>query len=312
MFGYRIAEILKLLPPDLSVCGEPAPADGNPENKVMDLGRSTSRAHDIDRLVSAYKAFDFGWRLVRALVRNRLRLPHGITRYEDEALVRGYFWEFRASDDRAVEAAAALGCDPRMRQERELVEALMLCEDYDRAWVAREFDTSEDMLWIYEQLFFNVVDRRTEDLWLVSHVFSNTKLEEHVEGYISAGNAGKILRRAGYANGMAAVLQLVGARTAKKKAAAMTLADTRKAFELEITKNGLLLAQNGWAGQGDNATAIRRTQSMISAAKIGGDGQNEGGSLLDNDMSFSLYQNMKADLRAQDAERSRRMHAGKN
>lgn len=312
MFGYRIAEILELLPPTLSVCGEPAPATGNPENKVMDQGRSTSRANDIDRMVTAYKAFDFGWRLVRALAGKRLRLPAGINRYDDEAVVRGYLWELRASDDRAVAAAAALGCDPRMREERDLLEALMLCEDYDRDWVAKEFDTSAEMLWIYEQLFFNVVDRRTEDLWLVTHVFKDTKLEEHMEGYISAGNAGKILRRAGYVNGMAAVLQLVGARTSKKKAAALTLADTRKAFELEITKNGLLLAQNGWAGQGENATAIRRTQSMISAAKIGGDGQQDNSSLLDNDMSFSLYQNMKADLRAQDAERSRRMHAGKN
>jgi hypothetical protein len=312
MFGYRVSEILDLLPPTLSVCGEPAPVVPNPENKVLDLGRSTSRAYDIDREVTAYKTLDFGWRLVRALVSNRLALPRGISIFDDAAIVRAYDWEARVSDDRAVTAAVALGCEPRMRGERELLEALMLCEDYDREWVAREFDVHEDILLLYEELFFNVVDRRTEDMWLSTYVYNNRKIEEQLEGYISVGNASKILRRAGYANGMAAVLQLAGARSAKKKAAAMTLADTRKAFELEITKNGLLLAQNGWAGQSENSTAVRRTQSMISAAKMGGDGQDESGSLLDNDMSFSLYQNMKTDLRAQDAERSRRLHSGKN
>lgn len=304
MIFSRIIEVLDGLPGDISLTGETAPVDFKHRAKTTACGLIPQRAEELSRVMNAYRMLNFQHTAVAQLVVNGKELPRCITR-DDIAFVRLYEWYRSKPIDHAMMFAVGLGMEPRMQPERNILNALLICKDYDRERAARELHISPETLWLYEQLFFDIIDRRVDGLFATVTAYDKTTIEEQFDNYIHEDNIPKILLRAGFKNGMRDVLQLAGSPAGRKRLEVLSVVDARERLESEVLQNGLLLARNGWSGQYTNAGSVQRAQALMSAAKIGGQKDGDDNRLLDDSLSGSLFRQMSTDLRRQGEENQR-------
>jgi hypothetical protein len=224
---------------------------------------------DVQRFISAYRDMDFGWRYVRALVSNKLPFLGAPLHGDDEVLFRAYLFcrdpkRYKSPD---IELALALAMG-QMTSSRATVEGLLLSADSSLKVVAKTTGMPVEAIQAFERLFFNVVDRREDTMYLQSIVYPHGRMVELVEGYLENTSLCDLIRRAGYNNGAADVLYLMGASSSALDAIAQ--ASSPKQLESLMMAYGYMLARNGGMNQARGA-GLNNAKALLTAGKLGGE-----------------------------------------
>jgi len=235
----------------------------------------------VQRFISTYRDMDFGWRYVRALVEHKLPLTGAILHNDDEVLLRAYMFcrdprRFKAPD---IELALALAMN-EMSTSRAAVEGLLLAADATLPAVANASGLPVEAVKAFERLFFNVLDRRDDTMYLQSIVYPHGRLVELVEGYMERTGLRDFIRRAGYNNGPDDVMYLMGASTSALDA--ISQASAPKQLESLMMAYGFMLARNGGMHQSRSA-GLNNAKALLTAGKLGGETLDD--SPMDQDLS---------------------------
>lgn len=191
----RVRELFALLPPGVAY---PAGPLRNPFRYA--------RQEPAERFAMAMRDPAFGASFVGAFIEKRRWLPDIINEWP---LLQFFLSRaFKVSEPLVLEAESFL--TEIRRQERDILDALLLTEDTSLAGIAEIFNTSENVVEAYEALFFNVRDRRHEKGYITALLRPDGRQAALRDAKPSAEGDRLRLLRAGAENGKAAVLALVG------------------------------------------------------------------------------------------------------
>jgi len=191
----RISQLLRSIPPDVlkdfkfNVKRDVSPYIPWPDD-------------DCERFAICYSDPAFGFKFVRTLVQKNMPMP-GQLDGDDEILFRAYLYlsNPRLYRDENVIRALALTM-PSMRASESKLQALLVSRDATSAKVGAILTLPERLVRTYEILFFNVLDRREDTIYLNQLVFPNGRLDEYFDAYLEGSSMRSLMMRAGIDNGV--------------------------------------------------------------------------------------------------------------
>ena len=148
----------------------------------------------------------FGANFVGAFIEKRRWLPDIINEWP---LLQFFLSRaFKVTEPLVLEAESFL--TEIRRQERDILDALLLAEDTTLASIAEIFNTRENVVEAYEALFFNVRDRRHEKGYITALLRPDGRQAALRDAKPRAEGDRLRLLRAGAENGKAEVLAMAG------------------------------------------------------------------------------------------------------
>lgn len=219
---------------------------------------------DVGKFLAAYKDLAFGFHFVKSLTGAGLKLPPSL----DEEWIRR-LWEVESFgfDDGVIVRAVALH-HPSMWFQTNAIKAFLVSNtSFQDITSMTGFD--EEVLRAYEQLFFNIVDRRKEALFLAEVVYPDTRLVETMEGYIRDVDPGSMMMRSGYNNGPTDVAYFAGLKVPDHVTNSDNVNEMAGKLEATLMANAYFLSRNGYLNQ-RSAQGINSAKGLIVAAKQGG------------------------------------------
>ena len=136
-----------------------------------------------------------------------------------------------------------------------------------------------DVVAAYESLFFSVLSRSDELMFLRNIAYPNSRYVELSEKYLDETSLDVLLLRIGYNGGLENVLYAAGLQD--DPTADMTAAEAAQLFNEAILSTGCMLASNGFLNHGKQHPVITATLELIKASKAmlppGLDGDQEKG-----------------------------------
>ena len=157
----------------------------------------------------------------------------------------------------------------QMQRSCEAINALLISSDVDCKYIADRTSIHVDTIKAYEKLFFNIVDRQNDYMFIKNVVYPDGRMVEMFDDYLKNEDLGRILLRTGYNNGAEHVLHFAGFKSGLLN----TLASGNSMpaqLEALFMANGYLLARNGWLNQRADAVGLYNARSIMQAAKQGG------------------------------------------
>lgn len=243
----------------------------------------------IERFVMAYKCPDIGWSVLQDYIHEKRVLPIGLLG-DDQWLLRALLCARGKVRDLAVLKAVAIGTDRRFRRDAELFKALLLVEGVTAGDVAEHLNVERDIVACFEKLFFNVLDRRLDNLYLRHIVYPDGRLVEMFDAYLRNEPLGRLLLRAGFNNGAEDVMFLAGANRVDMVKAIASGDNVARKLEALFMANGYVVARNGGLNQSD-ARGLLDAKALIAAAKQGGQEQDDENPVMS--VGASLYNEMR-------------------
>jgi len=250
----------------------------------MSADRRWSPLHDgaRDRFLSKYIRTGFGYYIALQFANRGMPFPiHLMGR--DQWVFKAYLmrldpWEnFDRHVAEAYHLAQYVKDSPNLSQH---LKAMLMAFDGDCtpeshiAEVARRTGVSYSTIDAFEVLFFNVIDRREDALYLAREVYPDTRLVEFDEQYLRNSSHADLIKRVAYNHknmDLTAYLAGIGDHTYLKKLAA---SDNREA---ELTRylmgNGLILAHTSLLNQ--KSVGMSRVSNLLAASRQGGNDQEE-------------------------------------
>lgn len=221
------------------------------------------------RFIVAYKDLSLGWKSARQLANSDLAFPCFITG-DDLWLFKAYLYcvDSKKFFNRAVAEARALASN-QMSRDNETIKALLISDEVDYRYIAKRTALSEDTVKAYERLFFNIVDRKEDYMFIKNVVYPDGRMVEMFDDYLKNEDLGKILLRTGYNNGAEHVLHFAGFKSGLLHSLANGNTMPTQ-LEALFMANGYLLARNGWLNQRANAVGLHNARGILQAAKQGG------------------------------------------
>lgn len=259
---------------------------------------------DAVRFTQLYSAPDFGWTFCRLIYEQNIPFPGGLCFARDEVLFRAYLHLinpklYRARD---IQAALAIRCEA-LNSMRVTLEGLLLARGATTESVAILCNLPPEVVNAYERLFFNVLDRRTDVLYLQQLIYPHGRLVEMLEGYFERESLGNLVRRAGFNNGPGDVMFFMGA--SESAIEALHSANTAQQYERMVMAFGYMIARNGGVSQ-RGATAVQNARALVQAGKLGGDTSGKGA--ISEGLSRSL--DLELQRYARPAQQMRAAHQG--
>lgn len=238
---------------------------------------------EVVRFIRSYNETDFAWKAASELAKMDCVLPifpHGSDRwfYRCWLLLKDTAGQKHNEDFDPIREAFVWNQMPEHRPTRELIEALLLCPGSSTHRVARVLNIEENVVEAYECLFFNVIDRRADSLFLRNVVYPDTKMEEMVQGYFEKANLGQVLLRLGYNYTMEDVLHFAGVRQPAYREG-VTEAQAFAEFQKTTMANGCIMASTGFLNFHHPVAGLAAAKSLATSANMGGKEQDsaEGG-----------------------------------
>ncbi len=230
------------------------------------------------RFVRSYNEPNFAWLAASSLASTDAMLPifpHGSDRwfYRCWLLLKDTSGQKYNEDFDPIREAFVWNQMPEHRPTRELIEALLLCPGSTTARVASVLNIEPDVVEAYECLFFNVIDRRADSLFLRNVVYPDTKMEEMVQGYFEKANLGWVLRRLGYNYTMEDVLHFAGVRQTGYREG-VTEAQAYAEFQQTTMANGCILASSGFLNFHTPVAGLAAAKTLATSANMGGKEQD--------------------------------------
>lgn len=228
---------------------------------------ASGNEHDCHRFSILYSLTDFAWRFAGISAKHDIPIP-GFVAESDEILWRAYLYNVnpRTYRDQHIIAAMELNHD-RSGDMAGKLKALLMARDSSPSLVARHCGLHERTVRCYEQLFFNVYDRRDEALYVSRILYPDGRVSEFLPDYIDRVPHGTLMMRGAHNNGIRDALHMAGMTNTLGDA--MSSAQSAKDLEGVLMATGYLMAKNGWINA-DNAGSLMHARQLIAAGKIGG------------------------------------------
>lgn len=221
------------------------------------------------KFILAYKDLALGWKCAKLLANSDTRFPcfmSGDDLWVFKAYM--YFIDSKRYYNKHVAEARALASN-QLYRSGESINALLISDEVDYKFIAQRTSIHEDTIKAYERLFYNIVDRRNDYMFVKNIVYPDGRMVEMFDDYLKNEDLGRILLRTGYNNGPEHVLHFSGFKSALLN----TLASGNSVpaqLEALFMANGYLLARNGWLNQRNDAVGLYNARSILQAAKQGG------------------------------------------
>ena len=221
------------------------------------------------RFIVAYKDLSLGWKSAKLLANSEIKFPCFL-QGDDMSVFKAYMYciDNKKFFNRAVAEARGLASN-HMSRDNETIRALLISDEIDYKYISRRTSLSEDTIKAYERLFFNIVDRKQDHMFIKNVVYPDGRMVEMFDDYLKNEDLGKILMRTGYNNGAEHVLHFAGFKSGLVHSLANGN-DMPAQLEALFMANGYLLARNGWLNQRANAVGLHNARNILQAAKQGG------------------------------------------
>ena len=227
----------------------------------------------------------FGWHLILALVDAKKPLDPNI---HEDFLRQAYRVENDGCRDPVIIGALALR-HPMRKLIADGLEALLLT-DMSLEDISESTGRPLDVIRVYEQLFFNVRDRREDYQFIANHLYPEGKLIEMAKDYHLHEDPGMIVKRAGWKGNIDDVKILLSLMPEKQTD--FNLAQDRTNFESRIMYEANNQARFGFINQ---QTRIQRdAKNLLASSKIAGEDQAKGAD--QSGLTASLGEAMLADI----------------
>lgn len=237
--------------------------------KIKEPSPYTGLDADCSRFALVYSDPAFGWKFARIVADFNLPFPAQVEG-DDEILYRAWLYRLNPRRYRDQNVIRALELtSPAMSNIAFKLRALLVPRDSTIERVAAITGLEPQLIRTYELLFFNILDRKSDAVYLNQLVYPRGRMEEYFEGYLQSSSFEQLLRRAGVTNGLSDVSFLAGFNNDLVES--ITSADSAKQLEARLMANGFILARNGWVNQTQNVAALDHSRQLIAAGKIGGD-----------------------------------------
>ena len=249
---------------------------------------------DIVRYVVAFKDMDFGWKFCKICADHQVPLPM-IRHRADDVLYRAWLYLVNptAGRDPVLKQALAL-TTPEMHSVRTTIKALLLSRGADIQTVAAMAQMDPRVVSMFEKLFFNVLDRKEDILYLQHILFPEGRTVELNEKYLTQETPERLLLRSGRRNGADDVLYWSGASESAMDALALTKSTSQ--LENMMTGFGLLLAKHGGLNQsGRILPGMSAARQIVAAAQMSGaaDDQSMFTRLMGSAIKSEIIQNRR-------------------
>lgn len=233
---------------------------------------------EVAKFAIIYSDLGVGWKIAQRLADLEMDFPCFVEGH-DLWLRNAYLYCLNPDKygDNTIRHARALAMNVRFTNA---INGLLMSPDMDYNSISIELNIPPQVLAAYEKLFFNVIDRHMDHMFIKNVVYPDGRLVETYENYLENEDLGNILKRVGFNNGKDDVLYFAGFRSGLLS----SLSEQNMPVKLEsvIMANGYLLAKNGWANQREHAAGLTSARNLIAAAKHGGQEQQ-------HDSAFTRY-----------------------
>ena len=228
-----------------------------------DVANASSNA-EVNRFALCYKDLSFGWHFIKSYSDLKRDLPSAVI--DEYNLVRAY--NFERYSNRDIPLAQAVAIETSLPDNiKNTITSLFFSENITVQEIAQITHFDEDTIHIYEELFFNVLDRRNEALFIAGLIYPETRSEELNPRYLQNVNNETLLRRVAYNSGTENVLALAGFKDTFLEFGDATTSTSK--FESAIMSNAYFMAVCGFLNSRD-APGIANAKNIMAAAKHGG------------------------------------------
>lgn len=247
----------------------PAVPDTSPVSHFQNVIEQDFDRPEVDKFVRSYADLAIGWKSAKQLALTDHPFPCFIEGHDDW-IFKAYLFCINPIKYRNEHVSNALGlASSRMRSSREVINSMLVQENYSYQDIGKDTCIPADTIAAYEKLFFNVVDRHLDHMFIRNVVYPNGRFVEMYDDYLKNEELGNILLRVGYNNGKSDVLHFAGFKSGLL--GTMAALDMPQKLESIIMANGYILARNGWANQREHAVGLSSARNLIAAAKHGGE-----------------------------------------
>jgi hypothetical protein len=245
-------------------------------NEVVQFRSDLGYNPDTERFTLLYSDPAIGWKIAFACARYGLKL-HTVLDAGDDAIFRAYLYccNPKRYNDEVMARVLAMH-DSRMDTASRAIRSMLFAPNIDADMIAGNLDMSADVVRTYEQLFYNVLDRKKDATYLTKLIYPHGRLVEYMERYIHDARFEDIVARTGFNNGVADVMHFLGA--SNNMVDSMIAADAGKNLEKLMMAQGYVMARNGFLNQTNHAASIGHARQLISAGKLGGQDTGAGDS----------------------------------
>lgn len=217
-----------------------------------------------------YNRPDCGWVVVELLCAANMKFPifpeGKINRLFQARLWK--MWPDQYGDHPSiapVRHAHSLHADGANLATRTILNAALMAKDATIEKVAAALGLPEKTIEAYEALFFNVLDRRDDALYLRNIVYPESRLVELCDNYLEETSLDVLLLRIGYNSGLEAVLYAAGLKD--NPTANMTATEAAAALEQAIMSTGCGLAGAGLLNGEKMHPTIKATMDLVNATR---------------------------------------------
>lgn len=149
------------------------------------------------------------------------------------------------------------------------VEALLLTPDATVESVAEDTGLPYELVEAYEALFYNVIGRRDDYMFLRNIVYPNSRLDEIIPGFLSATHAERLVKRVAYNSDRKTALYMCGFRP--DGILEQTVEEASKRFQRLLLQTGAIMAAGGLLMFDRAHTTISAARSFIQTSKLSGE-----------------------------------------
>lgn len=212
----------------------------------------------------------FGWVLVQSHLESSKWISENIT---EPSLLRAWCYSKFGRQDRGVRLALQLRTAAE-KNRRILLHCLLLLNHCKRSEIAAELQVPEDVICIYEDLFWNVRDRLVDTTYINAIVFPDTTQVTWMPNYHINEDAEKLALRATLNGGISTVRAFLGMTSACVESDA---AGQLKLLEAQLASAAVHMARMGMTHQA-HIPALQSGRAVLQSGKLGGEQ-----SVLDDD-----------------------------
>ena len=216
----------------------------------------------------------FQWVYLNEFVRTKQPLPPIIDAVCYEEMCRAYRYVTEDTDDEELHEVMVFR-DPDNHRIRGCIEASLLCKTADLDAIAKAWSIPIRVLEIYSQLFFDVRDRLTDQVFYAKVVCPEGRIVEMQHDFLVQASPERILKIAIPA-GLTTIVTLAGAFSQGMS----NMAALKEQMELRGMEDAVLATILGGFNLKDSP-AIRNARALIIADKEGGGGSGGASTIRD-------------------------------
>lgn len=226
-----------------------------------------------------YEDLSFGWDAAQRLAASTDRFPV-LLKGRDTWVLRAWMELTRRPGDTRprdnwIHYACTIEQQLNQRPTRDVLQAALVARDATCELVALKTGLPLPLVEAYEILFYNVLDRKEDFMFLRNIVHPLSRLDEMLEDAFLHTGAFDKLRRIAFDKGLDEMLHFAGFRT--NLLDSMNGTQAAGMFQEQCMVQGAVLARNGFLNAPRPLGAVSAARTLIQSALLAGDDSGGGG-----------------------------------